>query len=162
MRTLQAKDGIKRSRESENSSVSSGNYGMASPSVRGGLYRCSRTLGRPFIVHVGLGARTSSSGGAQEAAAHHARRATCGARRTTRGARSAPLVPRCALCAARAVRLQLMARAPLVPHGRKRDLLRPSNTYINPLPLRGNPSLHLLSIRSISHFPLLLLMPYLA
>ena len=54
---------------------------MASPSVREGLYRCSRALGRSFVVHVGLGARTSSSGGAQGAVAHQARRTPRGARR---------------------------------------------------------------------------------
>ena len=51
--------------ESENSSVSIGNYWMASPSMRGGIYRCLRALRGSFIVHVGLGARALSSGGVQ-------------------------------------------------------------------------------------------------
>ena len=59
---------------------------MIFPSMRGGLYRCLRILRGSFGVHVGLGTRPFSRGGAQPAA-HDLRRSTRGAALSGRGAR---------------------------------------------------------------------------
>ena len=74
--------------------------------------------------------------------------------RAPRPLRRAPRVVRRSLCAARTVRLHLMACAILVPHGRKRDLLRLPNTYKYPLSLRGKPS------QDIQKYPIILFISY--
>ena len=57
---------------------------MAFPSMGEGIYRCLGALKGPFFVHVGLGMRVASSGGARRA-----RRTKSCAQRAARGSSSA-------------------------------------------------------------------------
>ena len=119
--------------------------------------RAARCAGQPCSKPRAAQGRQRAAPGRPRATPRHAR-ATRPMRRASRAANPAPRVPRRASLAAPvdlraappaprdarrvlcAARLQLTARAFLVPHGRKRSLLRPSNTYNYPVSLRGKPS----------------------